>query len=1393
MLRAALVMLLAVLPVAASAAPAPDGPIAAAAAKPKCLGKAATIVGSKRSDKGRKKIVGTRKADVIVARGGVDDIRGRGGNDLICADAGNDRVDGGSGKDVVVGGAGKDRLKGGAGDDALLGGAGDDMLDGGAGTDACDGGKGKNRLRRCEAANLPPVAVPDALTTTEDVQATVPVLANDTDPDGDALKLTAVSPAGTKAAFLLGDAGVVYDPSGKFDALPAGRTVVETFSYVVADAKGATATGTVTATVVGVDDAPVAVADTAATEEGAPKAIDVLANDTDLDGGPKKITSVDTFGSTGTVQITDTGVVYTPGIGVCDATDSFSYTLEGGSTAKVTVTVGCAGTPPTAVDDAVTVTEDAASAPVDVLLNDTDPDGGPKRVLSAGDPAHGTATVSPEGVGIAYAPDADYCGVDSFTYTLNGGSTATVSVTVTCVEDAPTAAADATTVAEDAGATAVPVLANDTDPDGGTKTVQSVTQPGSGSVAITGGGTGLTYAPAANFCGADSFTYTLDGGSVGTVNVTVTCVNDAPVADDETFSGATAAVGNTPLAVGTSHAEPRKAVSGDVLTGDTDVDSASLTAATAPITTTNGGTVAMEPDGQFVYHPPAGFTGNDNFSYTVTDGDRTDTGLVTIAVADRVWYVNPAAAAGGNGTGAQPFNSLASLGGSDPDGPGDRIFLSQGTYTGNLLLEATQELRSRTAGLVVGGHTLVTAAPNSNATIGALTLGTGNTVQGVNAASITGAGFGIATINTTHAGSVSNPAGAALDLTTGTLNATLTSVASAGSATNAIRLNNVAGTVAIGGGALTNATGPVVLLNGGSVTFSSSGTITDDLGRLVEITNKTGGSHTFSGAISDGNDGDGDGVYLGANANAVVTTFSGGLTLSTGTSRAIDAPAGGTLNITGAANTLATTAATALRLVGTAVGAGGLTFKSISSIGGGSSGIVLENTGPNHALTVTGDGTTPGSGGAISDKTGTDNDLTTGTGIVLTNVNGVSLSRMQIDDHQNYAIRGSGVTGFKLLNSVVNGANGTNAAIDEAAVSLLQLTGTGSEITGSTISGGVEDNLQVHNSSGTLNRLTVGSSTIGHNGAAEGNDGIGILVSGTAVVNATIQNSTFHGARGDTVDHNVSGTSSSDLVLLGNTMHNTHPNIVAGGGGITISSSNSGDLTYDVDGNSIRGSKGSAIVVCKCFGGAPGDATAAGTIENNTIGLAGSANSGSSEGSGIAVTQLARGRHSSVIRNNQIRRYSNYGILMTAGGAAESVTGLSHDGAANFTIHGNTIAEPNAPAGGLAHNGIHLNSGTNTGDDYNVCLNLGSPTKNTLTGSGALGGTDYRLRQRFDTDVRMPGYTGVANDPSATGSLDSALITYLTPRTNGTFTLSSSSTSTGGFFNTAGGAACSTT
>ena len=197
--------------------------------------------------------------------------------------------------------------------------------------------------------------------------------------------------------------------------------------------------------------------------------------------------------------------------------------------------------PSVAVNDANTLAEDAAASPLNVRFNDTDPDGPVEKIASVTQPAHGAAAVISAGTQVSYQPDADYCNQpggssDDFTYKLTGGSTGTVAVTVTCVDDLPVANGDDATVLQESGVNIVSVLANDTDVDGGTKQIVSVNQPENGTVVITGGGSGLTYQPDTNYCNTgavipdppDQFSYEITGGSSAVVDMTVSCIRSHP-------------------------------------------------------------------------------------------------------------------------------------------------------------------------------------------------------------------------------------------------------------------------------------------------------------------------------------------------------------------------------------------------------------------------------------------------------------------------------------------------------------------------------------------------------------------------------------------------------------------------------------------------------------------------------------------------------------------------------------------------------------------------------------------------------------------------------------------------------------------------------------------------
>src|SRR5205085_430268 len=252
-----------------------------------------------------------------------------------------------------------------------------------------------------------------------------------------------------------------------------------------------------------------------------------------------------TQGAHGTVVINDNA---TPGVTTDDfiqytqfadynGSDTFTYTVtSGGATETATVTVNLAAVVDIA-NDSTTVAEDSGATVVDVLGNDTFENAGRVTSLTT-QGAHGTVAIvdGPDADGImdyvTYTPNADYNGSDSFTYTVTSGGvteTATVSVTVTAVADIVT---DNVSVNEDSGANVLDLLGNDSF-EALNPVITVTTQGAHGAVAIVDGPDAdgvmdyVTYTPASNYNGADSFTYTVTSGGVtetATVNVTVNAV-----------------------------------------------------------------------------------------------------------------------------------------------------------------------------------------------------------------------------------------------------------------------------------------------------------------------------------------------------------------------------------------------------------------------------------------------------------------------------------------------------------------------------------------------------------------------------------------------------------------------------------------------------------------------------------------------------------------------------------------------------------------------------------------------------------------------------------------------------------------------------------------------------
>ena len=372
--------------------------------------------------------------------------------------------------------------------------------------------------------NQPPVANDDAHAVDEDDTLSVPaigVLVNDTDPESNPLTAVLIGDVSNGMLSLNSNGSFNYTPNANFNSS-------DSFTYAANDGVSNSNTATVTITVNPINDAPVANNDSATTNEDTAVVIDVLANDTDVD--PTDTLSVQsvTEGANGSVANNGDSVTYTPGLGFV-GDDTFSYTVSDGNagtdTATVSVTVTEFNNPPVANDDSATTDEDTAVI-VDVLANDTDAD--VDDTLSVQSATNGSnGSVVNNGDSVTYTPNANFNGTDVFTYTVSDGKggtdTGSVTVTVLAVNDPPSAGDDSAATDEDT-AVVVDVLANDSDIDGDTLTIDSVTQGVNGSVVKNGGS--VTYTPDTGFTGEDSFTYIASDGNGGTAEATVTVTVD---------------------------------------------------------------------------------------------------------------------------------------------------------------------------------------------------------------------------------------------------------------------------------------------------------------------------------------------------------------------------------------------------------------------------------------------------------------------------------------------------------------------------------------------------------------------------------------------------------------------------------------------------------------------------------------------------------------------------------------------------------------------------------------------------------------------------------------------------------------------------------------------------
>jgi VCBS repeat-containing protein len=198
-------------------------------------------------------------------------------------------------------------------------------------------------------SNINPVAANDAFSVSEDGSTIInfaELIANDSDPDGDAVSVTSIDTSAILGSVTVSPSGLTYAPGAAFQYLAEGETASENFTYTISDGQGGSATATATITVNGSNDAPVASDDSAFVTAGTAVIIDVLGNDIDPEGEPLSIQSTSSSAN-GTVTINLDGTLsYVPNGGYTGE-DSFTYTVVDSnglaSTATVSLVVGTSG------------------------------------------------------------------------------------------------------------------------------------------------------------------------------------------------------------------------------------------------------------------------------------------------------------------------------------------------------------------------------------------------------------------------------------------------------------------------------------------------------------------------------------------------------------------------------------------------------------------------------------------------------------------------------------------------------------------------------------------------------------------------------------------------------------------------------------------------------------------------------------------------------------------------------------------------------------------------------------------------------------------------------------------------------------------------------------------
>jgi VCBS repeat-containing protein len=452
--------------------------------------------------------------------------------------------------------------------------------------------------------NRAPVAVSDTYSTDEDTSLVVGakgVLTNDTDFDNDPLAALLNAGPSHGSLMLNPGGGFTYTPSLNFNGS-------DNFTYHANDGKTDSTVATVTVTVTAVNDTPVANSQSVTTAEETAKVVTLTGSDVDGD----TLTYIVVAGPVhGTLAGTAPNITYTP-VTNYNGSDSFTFKVNDGHVdsvpATVSITISAGNQAPVANPQSVMTEEDTAKA---ITLTGSDVDGDTLTYTVLTQPAHGT--LSGTAPNLTYIPAANYNGPDGFTFKINDGmadsNTETVSIAVSPVDDPPVANSQSVIATEDNERT---ITLTGGDADGDPLTYGIVTSPAHGTV--NGIVPNVTYLPSENYCGSDSFTFSVNDGHAdsipATVSITITPVNDPPLANNQFVT-----------------TEEDTANTVTLTASDVDGDALTYTVLTQPA---HGALSGKLPS--LAYTPALNYSGPDSFTFSVNDG-KADSAIAAVSIA----------------------------------------------------------------------------------------------------------------------------------------------------------------------------------------------------------------------------------------------------------------------------------------------------------------------------------------------------------------------------------------------------------------------------------------------------------------------------------------------------------------------------------------------------------------------------------------------------------------------------------------------------------------------------------------------------------------------------------------------------------------------------------------